>query len=191
MDLSQDEVMMILKIVQESDISFLDLRMGELRLVLGKEAPGGVPAGTEAPRGGAAGGPAGSPRPPAEATGDEGSGERPGGAAGGPGAGMAATGGSVPAQAAAGQRHAAVSRDEGVVAVKAPMVGVFYSRPEPGAAPFVQVGDPVDEETTVGLIEVMKVFNAVKARVAGRVERILAEDGQFVEFGQDLLLIGV
>lgn len=69
------------------------------------------------------------------------------------------------------------------------MVGVFYSRPEPGAPPFVQVGDPVEPGTTVALIEVMKVFNAATAGVAGIVDSVLVEDGQFVEFGQTLLRV--
>lgn len=78
---------------------------------------------------------------------------------------------------------------DGVVPILAQMVGRFYVAPEPGAAPFVSVGSRVDEETTVGLIEVMKVFNAVKAGVRGVITRVCAEDGQFVEYGQVLFLV--
>jgi len=77
----------------------------------------------------------------------------------------------------------------GLVAVRAPILGVFYRAPAPGAPPFVEVGSDVRPEDTVCLIEVMKLFNTVKAGVAGRVARILAENGKMVEHDQALLLI--
>lgn len=73
--------------------------------------------------------------------------------------------------------------------VKAPMVGLFYRSPEPGAPPFVEVGQPVQKEDTVCLIEVMKLFTSIKAGCAGIVTHILAEDGFPVEYGQTLLVI--
>ncbi|MWD29371.1 biotin carboxyl carrier domain-containing protein, partial [Aquicoccus sp. SCR17] len=79
--------------------------------------------------------------------------------------------------------------EEGLIEVTAPIVGTFYIAPEPGAAPFVTEGDKVDETSTVGIIEVMKVFNNIKAEQAGTVVRCLVEDGAFVEFGQPILLI--
>lgn len=78
---------------------------------------------------------------------------------------------------------------EGLVAITAPVIGTFYQAPEPGAKRFVDVGSIVDEATTVGLIEVMKVFNAVTAGVRGRVESIEVENEQFVEFGQTLFMV--
>ncbi|HLI15858.1 MAG TPA: biotin/lipoyl-containing protein [Acidimicrobiales bacterium] len=75
--------------------------------------------------------------------------------------------------------------------VLAPLVGTFYSAPEPGAPPYVQVGDTVRPETTVGLIEAMKVFTAVLAGKAGRVKRVLVQNEEFVEFGQALIELEV
>lgn len=74
-------------------------------------------------------------------------------------------------------------------AVTAPVVGVFYRAPEPGAPPFVEVGDEVGEDTTVGLVEVMKMFNSVTAGVRGVVIEVLVENEAFVEYGQSLMTI--
>ncbi|MBC7783001.1 MAG: acetyl-CoA carboxylase biotin carboxyl carrier protein [Burkholderiales bacterium] len=79
--------------------------------------------------------------------------------------------------------------DEGLVAIKSPMVGTFYARPSPDAKNFVQVGTVVNEESDVCIIEAMKVFNNIKAEVRGTVTRIVAEDGKPVEFGQVLFLV--
>lgn len=79
--------------------------------------------------------------------------------------------------------------DTDVVIVEAPVVGVFYRAPEPGAAPFTEVGEPVEAEATVGLVEVMKMFNSVTSGVSGRVVEILADNEQFVEYGQPLMTI--
>lgn len=82
------------------------------------------------------------------------------------------------------------SNDEsGLVAIAAPVIGTFYAAPEPGANPFVELGSSVDKDTTVGLVEVMKVFNAVTAGVRGRIERVAVENEQFVEFGQPLFMV--
>ncbi|WUH98331.1 acetyl-CoA carboxylase [Spirillospora sp. NBC_00431] len=79
--------------------------------------------------------------------------------------------------------------DTGLVAVAAPMLGTFYRRPSPDAEPFVQVGAEVSADTTVGIIEVMKLMNPVSAGVAGRVAEICAQDGDLVEHEQPLLRI--
>ena len=73
--------------------------------------------------------------------------------------------------------------------IVAPMVGTFYTTPEPGAPPFVDLGARVDEETTVGLIEVMKVFNAVQSRANGVIVDVCVQNGQFVEYGQTLFVV--
>lgn len=78
---------------------------------------------------------------------------------------------------------------EGLVAVRAPMLGTFYRAPSPGETPFVEVGDKVNPEDTVCLVEVMKLFNSIKAGVAGTVVKILVENGTMVEHGQPLILI--
>lgn len=74
-------------------------------------------------------------------------------------------------------------------ALKSPMVGTAYTAPEPGAAPFVQVGDNVREGQTVMIVEAMKTMNAIPAHRTGRVTRILVENQTPVEFGQVLMLI--
>lgn len=78
---------------------------------------------------------------------------------------------------------------EGLVAVRAPMLGTFYRAPSPGEKPFVQVGDKISPNDTVCLVEVMKLFNSIKAGVAGTVVKILVENGAMVEYGQPLILI--
>ncbi|HTT43599.1 MAG TPA: acetyl-CoA carboxylase biotin carboxyl carrier protein [Steroidobacteraceae bacterium] len=78
--------------------------------------------------------------------------------------------------------------DAGLI-VNAPFVGIFYRAPKPGAAPFVDVGTDVTEDTIVGIIEVMKLMNTVRAEVRGTVAQVLVEDGAVVEYGQALLRI--
>jgi acetyl-CoA carboxylase biotin carboxyl carrier protein len=73
--------------------------------------------------------------------------------------------------------------------IVAPLLGRFYSQSEPGAPPFVSVGTEVTEDTTVGLIEVMKTFNAVRAGVAGAVSEIYVQDSQLVEYGDVLFRV--
>ena len=73
--------------------------------------------------------------------------------------------------------------------VTAPFLGTFYRAPKPGAQPFVAEGTPVEPDTVVGIIEVMKLMNTVRAGVGGKVARILAGDGVLVEYGETLLLV--
>jgi acetyl-CoA carboxylase biotin carboxyl carrier protein len=75
------------------------------------------------------------------------------------------------------------------VAVPAPLLGIFYRAPRPGEPPFVQVGSKVTPETIIGIIEVMKLMNTVRAGVSGEVLRIDARDGELVEFGESLLFV--
>ncbi len=78
---------------------------------------------------------------------------------------------------------------EGLVAVRAPLLGTFYRAASPGARPFVEVGDAIAASDTVCLIEVMKLYNSVKAGTDGVVVKILAENGAMVEHGEVLMLI--
>lgn len=71
--------------------------------------------------------------------------------------------------------------------VTAPMLGVIYVRPSPDAEPFVQVGDTVTPDTTVAIVEVMKMMNTVVAGVQGTVAEICVKDGQLVEHGDVLI----
>ncbi len=92
-----------------------------------------------------------------------------------------------PPPAAATSRDPA--KDDGTIAITAPLVGRFYSQPEPGAAPFVAVGSDVADDTTVGLIEVMKTFNAVRAGVSGSIAEICVQDTTLVDYGQVLFRV--
>jgi acetyl-CoA carboxylase biotin carboxyl carrier protein len=73
--------------------------------------------------------------------------------------------------------------------VRAPLVGTFYRAPQPGAAPFVEVGSRVEEDTVVGIVETMKLMNSVAAGARGRVAEICLGDAQFVTQGTVLLRI--
>ena len=74
--------------------------------------------------------------------------------------------------------------------VKSPMVGTFYRSPSPGAKPFVELGQAVKAGDTLCIIEAMKLLNEIEAEVDGEVKEILAENGQPVEYGQPLFVIG-
>ncbi len=73
--------------------------------------------------------------------------------------------------------------------VRAPLVGTFYRAPEPGARPFVEVGDIVQVGQQVAIVEAMKLMNPIVADRAGRVSEVLVDDGQPVEFDQMLILL--
>lgn len=77
------------------------------------------------------------------------------------------------------------------VEVRAPMLGMFYRSPTPGEAPFVEVGQLVSGNDSIGLIEVMKLFNQVHAGAAGRIIEIPVEDGSLVEYDQVIATIEV
>jgi acetyl-CoA carboxylase biotin carboxyl carrier protein len=73
--------------------------------------------------------------------------------------------------------------------IRSPMVGTFYKAPEPGAEPYIKVGNRVSPGQTVCIIEAMKIMNEIEAEIAGVVREILVEDGQPVEFGQVLFRV--
>ncbi|MDH3583873.1 MAG: acetyl-CoA carboxylase biotin carboxyl carrier protein [Phycisphaerae bacterium] len=79
--------------------------------------------------------------------------------------------------------------DEGLVQIKSPMVGTFYAAASPDADPFVGVGASVGPDSVVCVVEAMKVFNEIKAELAGTVEKVLVSNGEAVEFEQPLFLI--
>ncbi len=76
--------------------------------------------------------------------------------------------------------------DPNVAIIKSPMVGTFYSASDPDSPPYIKVGDPIGKETTVCIVEAMKVFNEIQAEVAGTITAVLVENGEPVEFGQPL-----
>lgn len=73
--------------------------------------------------------------------------------------------------------------------IKSPMVGTFYRAPAPGAKPYVEVGQIISAGQVVCIVEAMKLMNEIESEVAGRVVKILVENGKPVEFGQTLFLI--
>lgn len=75
------------------------------------------------------------------------------------------------------------------MAIRAPMLGVFYRAPAPGQKPFVEVGQRVRADDTVCLLEVMKLFNSIRAGVDGEVIEILAANGSMVEFDQPMIFV--
>jgi acetyl-CoA carboxylase biotin carboxyl carrier protein len=84
---------------------------------------------------------------------------------------------------------AVAAADPNVHDVQAPLLGTFYRAPKPGEPAYVAVGDVVEKDTIVGIIEVMKLMNTVRAEVGGTVAEILVADGAFVEYGEILLRI--
>jgi len=100
-------------------------------------------------------------------------------AAAAPAAGAPAESGAAPAPAS----------EEGLVRIESPMVGTYYSKPNPDSDNFTSVGAPVGTDSVVCLIEAMKVFNEIKAEAAGTITKILVENGQAVEFDQPIFTI--
>lgn len=78
---------------------------------------------------------------------------------------------------------------EGMTAVRAALPGTFYRAPSPGAPPFVEIGDRVEPETTVGIVETMKLFNPAAAGCAGEIAEICVENAQMVAAGAVLMLV--
>jgi acetyl-CoA carboxylase biotin carboxyl carrier protein len=94
------------------------------------------------------------------------------------------------AAAPAGGGAKSVAMDgPGITVIKSPMVGTFYCRANPKSNPFVKVGDRVDTNTTVCIVEAMKVFNEIPAEVRGTIVAVLVEDGEAVEFDKPLFKV--
>jgi acetyl-CoA carboxylase biotin carboxyl carrier protein len=102
-------------------------------------------------------------------------------------AGLSATPASASAQPSIPQMPP--GHRNGLIDVISPMVGVFYSAPKPGEKPFVEVGSVVEEQTVVGIIEVMKLMNSISAGKRGTVVEIVAADGELVQYGSVLVRI--
>ncbi|MCC6295244.1 MAG: acetyl-CoA carboxylase biotin carboxyl carrier protein [Pseudomonadales bacterium] len=94
-----------------------------------------------------------------------------------------------PAAPAAAPAAPAVDADAGLVAIKSPMVGTFYSTPNPDSPPFVTEGSRVSPNSVVCIVEAMKVFNEIKAEVSGTVKKVLVKNEDPVEFGQPLFMV--
>ena len=79
--------------------------------------------------------------------------------------------------------------EPGLAEVTSPLLGIFYRAPRPGEPPFVDIGSRVDEDTVIGIVEVMKLMNSVRAGVKGKVVEILCENGALVEYGDVLVRV--
>jgi len=84
---------------------------------------------------------------------------------------------------------AAAAEDANALFVRSPMVGTFYTTASPDSPPFVKVGDQVGPESTVCIVEAMKVFNEIPAECSGKIAAVLATTGQSVEYGQPLFRV--
>jgi acetyl-CoA carboxylase biotin carboxyl carrier protein len=166
--LSDDEVRQIVQLVEtleKSTFDYLQVEVGDLKVTIGK---GGAPQAALQGVGTASAAP--TVQPPAV----------PAAPPSGPGAAP---------QAAAVASASAGPAQDGTVTIVAPLMGRFYAKPEPGAAPFVAVGAEVNPDSTVGLIEVMKVFTAVRAGISGIVTETCVQDAEFVEYGRVLFRV--
>jgi len=144
-----------IELMNEHDLSEIDLRQADQRIRLRRGPEVVTMAGVAAPVAAAAA-PAGAPRAAAES-------------------GAAAA--------------APAAEDANAVFIRSPMVGTFYASGSPDAAPFVKVGDQVGPETTVCIVEAMKVFNEIPAECSGKIAAVLATNGQSVEFNQPLFRV--
>ena len=97
---------------------------------------------------------------------------------------------AVPQAAPAPAAASAPAQDAAQPTITSPMVGTFYRAPSPGAAPFIEVGDTVKKGQVIGIIEAMKLLNEVEADKDGVVQAFAAENGQPVEYGQPLVILG-
>jgi len=152
MDLTKDDVLKIIKLIDESGYADVRLEVGDFKLHVQRTGGSQLPAPPSA-------------EPKAAI----------------PTAAVAAT------QAPPASQEVIIP--EGLIAIRSPMLGTFYRASGPGEKPFVEVGQQVAPEDTVCLVEVMKLFNSVKAEVAGRVAKIVVENAELVEHDQVLILI--
>jgi len=163
MDLKYSDVQSILKIIDEAEhLNEIELVLGNFRLHVVRE--GAASAGASVARA------APAPAPVVRATPQT----------------------SAPAAAPASRPAPGGAKrpvPDGLVAIRAPMLGTFYRSPAPGEKPFVEVGSRVKADDTVCLIEVMKLFNSIRAGVDGKVVEIWADNASLVEYNEPMILI--
>ncbi len=174
MELNESDVFQILKFIDESKFNELHLEMGDLKLIVHKRDVSGV---VEAP--------APAPVPYAKSstfkntdlkTIDQ------------KATSLTSVESNEDVQIKA-LDSADVFEEEGLIPIKSPMLGTFYTAPKPGDPPFVKVGTVVGDEDTVCIIEVMKLFTSITAGVRGCITRICADEGQMVQYDQVLFLV--
>ncbi len=167
MELSHDEVLEILELFENSKVEYLELEVGSTRLIANKS---GIALNHSL-----------ETRHTAE--------PNPTTAKALPPQQSAPTAEAPVTATAAVAAPAKTEPEAGLVKVTAPVVGVFYRQSEPGAPPYVEIGSKVEEGTTLGLLEVMKMFTSVTAPLRGEIVEILAQNNEFVEYEQPLILI--
>ena len=96
---------------------------------------------------------------------------------------------AAPATSAPGKPAKEAAVEEGLHSVKSPIVGTFYESPSPGSPPFVKVGDTVEAGQILCIVEAMKLMNEIEADAAGEIVKMLAKNGQPIEYGQELFVI--
>jgi len=147
----------LVELMNEHDLSEMDLRQGETRIRIRRGAEATVvstPARTEVI-------PAAAPPAPPE----------------------------VAARASPPPAAPPAKEEDNVVVIPSPMVGTFYAASDPDSPAYVKVGDHVGPETTVCIVEAMKVFNEIPAEVSGKIVAVLVENGEPVEYGQPLFKV--
>lgn len=162
------QISLLIETLDRSTLDFLQVDAAGVKITISKSGAGLGNASTTLPAGAAASAPALAPTPTALPQ------PNPPQAVATPSATPVAPGSSV---------------QDGTVIIPAPLMGRFYPLPEPGAAPFVMIGSAVEEDTVVGLIEVMKLFNTVHAGVRGTITEICAPAGEFLEYGTPLFRV--
>jgi acetyl-CoA carboxylase biotin carboxyl carrier protein len=174
-DLTDDDVKAILSLFEGSDFDYLQFESGDLKLTVSKH--GFVPEPAAAPIAGVSLAPQSGQAESAPLS----------TATASPADDLPPVSASQSSAAQKPQPDAAVR--EGLVPITAPIVGTFYVAPDPQSAPFVSIGDRVEDGSTVGLIEVMKVFTSVSASVTGEIVDIAVSNAQLVEHGEVLFYI--
>jgi len=153
----------LIELLEESGVAEIEIREGEESVRIARQAPAG--SGGQ--------GPAAAPSVTYSQT----------------PAPTSASARSAAAQASAEPPAARQAPAEGEQVVTAPMVGTFYVAPSPGAKPFVDIGDVVQQGQVLCTIEAMKMMNQIESEFAGRVRAVLVKNGEPVEFGQPLFVI--
>jgi acetyl-CoA carboxylase biotin carboxyl carrier protein len=147
------KVRKFIELMNEHDLSEIDLRQGDQRIRL-RRGPETVTVATS---------PAAPPGSPQAFSANQG--------------------------AATDTKRGAAAPEDGTTSIRSPMVGTFYAAASPESPPFVKIGDQVGPETTVCIVEAMKVFNEIPAECSGRIIAVLAQSGDAVEFGQPLFRV--
>ncbi|MBP86700.1 MAG: acetyl-CoA carboxylase, biotin carboxyl carrier protein [Planctomycetaceae bacterium] len=156
----EERLCRLIELMKEHDLEEIDLQEEDQRICLRRNVGGGVTAGGYPPPGFAAPYPAPAP-PPAP---------------------------TLVAQSIAATTAASGDGDN-ITVITSPMVGTFYTKPNPNSPTYVKVGDHVDPEKTICIIEAMKVFSEIPAEISGRIVAVLVQNEEPIEFGTPLFKV--